>query len=81
MTLNIQGIRAIYVALGGTGTDIPDTMLIGDALLKVAEKVTTLAAAVAANTLPTVSAPGDVGKVLKVNAEGKWAAGTDEIQA
>ena len=29
--------------------------------------------------LPAVSAPGDVGKVLKVDAEGHWAAGTDAI--
>lgn len=31
--------------------------------------------------LPAVSAPGDVGKVLKVDAEGKWAPGTDAIEA
>ena len=31
--------------------------------------------------LPAVSAPTDVGKVLKVNDEGKWAAGTDAIEA
>lgn len=31
--------------------------------------------------LPAVSAPTDVGKVLKVDEEGKWAVGTDEIQA
>ena len=31
--------------------------------------------------LPAVSAPGDVGKVLKVDAEGHWSAGTDAIEA
>lgn len=31
--------------------------------------------------LPAVSAPDDVGKVLKVDVEGKWAPGTDAIEA
>ncbi len=31
--------------------------------------------------LPSVSAPDDVGKVLKVDAEGHWAPGTDAIEA
>lgn len=31
--------------------------------------------------LPAVSAPDDVGKVLKVDAEGHWAPGTDAIEA
>lgn len=79
MTLTVSGLRAIYKALGGTETDIPDTMLIGDALLKIAEKVTALAAVVEANKLPTVSAT-DNGSVLKV-IEGAWGVGTDEIQA
>ena len=31
--------------------------------------------------LPAVSAPDDVGKVLKVDSEGHWAPGTDAIEA
>ena len=123
----IQALRAIYVALGGTATDIPDNMEIPAALLLMAPLIASTIELPAATTdgqvltvsggkwvsaaipsqlpaattngqvltvsegnwvssaipsqLPAVSAPGDVGKVLKVNDEGKWAPGTDEIQA
>lgn len=76
MNTTIQELRAIYVALGGTSTDITDTMLIPDALALIATKITSALAGV----LPAVTAE-DAGKVLKVNAQGKWAVGTDEIQA
>lgn len=76
MNMTIQGLRAIYVALGGTSTDITDTMLISDALALIATKITSALAGV----LPAVSKT-DEGKVLKVNSSGKWAVGTDEIQA
>ena len=100
-TTTIQALRAIYVALGGTGTDIPDNMEIPAALMKIATAAASTIELPAATTdgqvltvsggkwvsaaipsqLPAVSAPTDVGKVLKVNDEGKWAPGTDEIQA
>lgn len=71
----VQALRAIYVALGGTGTDIPDNMEIPAALAKIA----IVAATATAKELPAVTA-SDNGKVLKV-ANGKWAVGTDEISA
>ena len=76
MNMTIQELRAIYVALGGTSTDITDTMLIPDALALIATKITSALAGV----LPAVTV-SDAGSVLKVNAQGKWAVGTDEISA
>lgn len=76
MNTTIQELRAIYVALGGTSTEITDTMLIPEALAKIATQITSALASV----LPAVSKT-DEGKVLKVDSNGKWAVGTDEIQA
>lgn len=75
MNMTIQELRAIYVALGGTSTDITDNMLIPEALAKIAVQIPKALASV----LPAVTA-SDNGSVLKV-ANGKWAVGTDEIQA
>lgn len=76
MNTTVQELRAIYVALGGTSTDIPDNMLIPEALAKIATQITSALASI----LPAVKV-ADAGKVLKVNDQGKWAVGTDEIQA
>lgn len=75
----VQGIRDIYVALGGTGTDIPDNMEIPEALAKTATVAAAVKSAADAKELPAVTAANN-GAVLKV-IEGKWAIGTDEIQA
>ena len=75
MKTTVQALRDVYVALGGTSTDIPDNMTIPDALAKIALVIPTALASV----LPAVTA-SDNGSVLKV-ADGKWAVGTDEIQA
>lgn len=76
MNTTVQELRAIYVALGGTSTEITDTMLIPEALAKIATQIGIALASV----LPSVSKT-DEGKVLKVDSNGKWAVGTDEIQA
>lgn len=75
----VQGIRDIYVALGGTGTEIPDNMEIPAALAKTATVAAAVKAAADAKELPAVTTANN-GAVLKV-IEGKWAIGTDEIQA
>lgn len=75
----VQGIRDIYVALGGTGTEIPDNMEIPAALAKTAIVAAAVKAAADAKELPAVTSANN-GAVLKV-IEGKWAIGTDEIQA
>lgn len=76
MNMTIQELRAIYVALGGTSTEITDNMLIPEALAKIATQITTALASV----LPAVTV-ADAGSVLKVNAQGKWAVGTGAIEA
>ena len=78
-TTTVQALRAVYVALGGTGTDIPDNMEIPAAIAKTATVAAAVKAAADAKELPAVTT-SDNGKVLKV-ASGKWAVGTDEIQA
>lgn len=78
-TTTIQALRAIYVALGGTGTEIPDNMEIPAALAKTAIVAAAVKAAADAKELPAVTAANN-GAVLKV-VDGKWAIGTDEIQA
>ena len=75
----VQGIRDIYVALGGTGTEIPDNMEIPAALANTAIVAAAVKAAADAKELPAVTSANN-GAVLKV-IEGKWAIGTDEIQA
>ncbi len=81
MELTVSALRNTYKILGGTETDITDVMTIPEALNKVNTKLAAFVESVSAGLLPAVSAPTDVGKVLKVNDEGKWAPGTDEIQA
>lgn len=75
----VQALRTVYVALGGTGTDIPDNMEIPAAIAKTAIVAATVKSAADAKELPAVTAANN-GAVLKV-IEGKWAIGTDEIQA
>ena len=79
--LTVQELRAINKTLGGTETDITDVMTIPEALHVINTTLATFVSTATAKELPTVSAPGDVGKVLKVNDEGKWAPGTDAIEA
>ena len=75
----VQALRDIYKALGGTETDITDNMEIPEALAKIAVVAGTVKTAATTKELPTVTSTEN-GKVLKV-IEGKWAVGTDEIQA
>ena len=77
--LTVQALREIYKALGGTGTDIKDNMTIPEALAKIALVLATFVTTATTSELPAVTAANN-GAVLKV-IEGKWAIGTDEIQA
>ena len=78
-TTTVQALRAIYVALGGTSTDITDNMEIPEALAKIAVVAGNVKTAATTKELPTVTA-ADNGSVLKV-ADGKWGIGTDAIEA
>lgn len=75
MAQTVDALKALYVALGGSAEDVADVNLIPDMIYAIA----TVAATATASELPEVTA-ADNGKVLKV-ADGKWAVGTDEIQA
>lgn len=75
MNQTVDALKALYVALGGSADDVAEINLIPDMILAIAE----VAETATAPELPTVTAT-DNGKVLKV-ANGKWAVGTDEIQA
>jgi hypothetical protein len=75
MAQTVDALKALYVALGGSAEDVAEINLIPDMINAIA----TVAATATAPELPKVTA-SDNGKVLKV-VEGKWAVGTDEIQA
>lgn len=71
MDNTITALKALYVALGGTASDVANITLIPDMINAIA----TVAATATAAELPAVTT-ADNGKVLKV-ANGKWAVGTD----
>ena len=72
---NVEALKALYKALGGDESDVAEINTIADMIAEIA----TVAATATAPELPAVTA-AENGKVLKV-ANGKWAVGTDEIQA
>lgn len=71
MDTTIDALKKLYVALGGTASDVADIVLIPDMINAIAAHIASGGAA----ELPAVTA-ADNGKVLKV-AEGKWAVGND----
>lgn len=71
----IKALQNLYVALGGDADDVEDISLTPDMINAIA----TVSATALGAVLPAVTAD-DNGKVLKV-VNGKWAVGTDEIQA
>ena len=75
MDTTVIALKNLYVALGGTASDVADISLIPDMINAIATVATTATGA----ELPAVTA-SDNGKVLKV-VDGAWAVGTDEIQA
>lgn len=71
MDNTIQALQALYVALGGTASDVADITIIPDMINAIA----TLIQSGATAELPAVT-DSDNGKVLKV-VNGEWAVGTD----
>ena len=67
MDRTVDALKALYVALGGTASDVVDVTLIPDMINAIA---TVMPTAIAAE-LPKVSS-SDNGKVLTV-VSGKWA--------
>ena len=73
MDKNVDALKNLYVALGGSADDVADISTIADMINALCTVV------VAGGCLPAVTAE-DNGKVLKV-VDGEWAVGTDEISA
>ncbi len=75
MTTNVEALKAVYTALGGDADDVADITTTAEMISAIATVIPTAIA----SELPEVSAT-DNGSVLKV-IDGKWAVGTDNIQA
>lgn len=73
MDNTIVALRNLYVALGGTASNVANLVIIPDLINAIA----TLVSSGATNELPAVTA-SDNGKVLKV-VDGEWALGTDNV--
>ena len=72
---NITALKALYVTLGGSADTVANMTVSADVIYAMSQ----LSLSVKPE-LPSVSKT-DEGKVLKVDSNGKWAVGTDEIQA
>ena len=72
---NITALKALYVTLGGSADTVANMTVSADVIYAMSQ----LSLSVKPE-LPSVSKT-DEGKVLKVDGNGKWAVGTDEIQA
>ena len=72
---NLEALKALYVTLGGSADTVKNMTLLSDVIYAMSQ----LSLSVQPE-LPSVSKT-DEGKVLKVDSNGKWAVGTDEIQA
>lgn len=72
---NVEALKAVYTALGGDADDVADITTTAEMISAIATVIPTATA----SELPKVSAT-DNGSVLKV-VDGKWAVGTDNIQA
>lgn len=73
---NVEALKNLYVALGGSADDAANIVTISDMITAITTQVTT--AGIATKELPAVSAD-DNGKVLKV-VNGAWAVGTDATE-
>ena len=76
MLKNVDALKALYVALGGTATDVADVNKIPDMIMEIATVAGAVKTAATTKELPAVTASNN-GSVLKVSG-GKWAIGTDE---
>ena len=72
MDTTIQALKALYVALGGTASDVADITIIPDMINAIATVAASVTSAASTSELPKVTT-SDNGKVLTV-VTGKWAA-------
>lgn len=71
MDNTLDALRALYVALGGTASDVANLVIIPDLINAIATQAATVTASANAAELPKVTS-SDNGKVLTV-VSGKWA--------
>lgn len=74
MDTTVVALQNLYVALGGTATDVADITLIPDMINAIA---TVCSGRSGGSDLPDVT-EADNGKVLKV-VDGAWSVGTDDV--
>ena len=72
MDTTIDALKALYVALGGTASDVADIVIIPDMINAITALITSGKTA----ELPAVTSTNN-GKVLKV-INGEWGIGDDE---
>lgn len=75
MDNTITALQGLYVALGGTASDVANMNYIPDLINAIATQAATITTAATTKELPAVTSSNN-GSVLKV-VEGKWAIGTD----
>lgn len=75
MNTTIEALQALYVALGGTASDVANIVTIPDMINAIATVAATVTTEAETAELPAVTS-AENGKVLKV-VDGKWAVGTD----
>lgn len=68
--LNIEALKQVYVALGGSSSTVENMTVSADVIAAIAAQITS--AGIATKELPTVTSSNN-GQVLTV-AEGKWTA-------
>ena len=73
MLKNVDALKTLYVALGGSADDVANITKIPDMI----EAIATVAGSVAGAVLPEVDSE-DNGKIMKV-VEGKWELANDAI--
>lgn len=71
MDNTLDALRALYVAFGGTASDVANLVIIPDLINAIATQAATVTASANAAELPKVTS-SDNGKVLTV-VSGKWA--------
>ena len=75
MDTTVDALKALYVALGGTASDVANIVLIPDMINAIATVAGAVKTAATTAELPAVTASNN-GSVLKV-ANGKWSIGED----
>ena len=72
MDTTVEALKNLYVALGGTASDVADVTLIPDMINAIATVAGTVATAATTAELPKVTSSNN-GQVLTVDG-GKWKA-------